>query len=206
MCKCRRSKSIHSCKHLVSDTYEKDLSKYADKEINSLSQGLKNAVSSVTVNNFFLQKKQKNRKNLEKIHVGDTIARYCKECTDFGAFIDLGGADGLRHISRKCLGGRVENPKKVFRVGDEVKVLIKEINGDKIALSMKFPEENPWLSAAEDFAVGNVVTGKKVARMTISIAFVRHLESMHFFMSQISREHVAKPSDVLSIGQGGVRS
>ena len=68
--------------------------------------------------------------------------------TDFGAFIDLGGADGLLHISEMSWG-RVENPKKVFNVGDEVRVLIKEINGDKIALSMKFPEENPWLSAAE---------------------------------------------------------
>ena len=53
--------------------------------------------------------------------------------------------------------GRVENPKKVFTVGDKVKVLIKEINGEKIALSLKFPEANPWLTAAEDFAVGNVV-------------------------------------------------
>ena len=61
--------------------------------------------------------------------------------------------------------GRVENPKKVFTVGEEIKVLIKEINGDKIALSLKFPEENPWLTAAEKFAVGNVVEGK-VARMT----------------------------------------
>ena len=72
--------------------------------------------------------------------------------TDFGAFIDLGGADGLLHISEMSWG-RVENPKKVFTVGDKVKVLIKEINGEKIALSLKFPEANPWLTAAEDFAV-----------------------------------------------------
>ncbi len=67
--------------------------------------------------------------------------------------------------------GRVENPKKVFKVGEKVKVLIKDINGDKIALSLKFPEENPWLIAAEKFAVGNVVKGK-VARMTDFGAFV----------------------------------
>ena len=61
-----------------------------------------------------------------------------KNVTDFGAFIDLGGADGLLHISEMSWG-RVENPKKVFTVGDKVKVLIKEINGEKIALIPEIP-------------------------------------------------------------------
>ena len=61
--------------------------------------------------------------------------------------------------------GRVENPKKVFKVGDELKVLVKDIHDTKIALSLKFPESNPWANAAEDYAVGTVITGK-VARMT----------------------------------------
>ena len=101
----------------------------------------------------------------------------------------------------KC-PGRVENPKKVFTVGDKVKVLIKEINGEKIALSLKFPEANPWLTAAEDFAVGNVVKGK-VARMTDFGAFVELAPGVDALLhvSQISREHVDKPSDVLSVGQ-----
>ena len=76
---------------------------------------------------------------MERIHVGDTVEGTVKNVTDFGAFIDLGGADGLLHISEMSWG-RVENPKKVFTVGDKVKVLIKEINGEKIALSLKFPE------------------------------------------------------------------
>ena len=107
---------------------------------------------------------------MERIHVGDTVEGVVKNVTDFGAFIDLGGADGLLHISEMSWG-RVENPKKVFTVGETVKVMIKDIKGEKIALTMKFPEENPWLTAAEDFAVGNVVTGK-VARMTDFGAFV----------------------------------
>ena len=93
-----------------------------------------------------------------------------KNVTDFGAFIDLGGADGLLHISEMSWG-RVENPKKVFKAGEKIKVLIKEINGEKIALSLKFPEQNPWANAAEKYAVGNVVTGR-VARMTDFGAFV----------------------------------
>ena len=138
---------------------------------------------------------------MERIHVGDTVEGTVKNVTDFGAFIDLGGADGLLHISEMSWG-RVENPKKVFTVGDKVKVLIKEINGEKIALSLKFPEANPWLTAAEDFAVGNVVKGK-VARMTDFGAFVELAPGVDALLhvSQISREHVAKPSDVLTIGQ-----
>ena len=138
---------------------------------------------------------------MERIHVGDTVEGVVKNVTDFGAFIELGGADGLLHISEMSWG-RVENPKKVFTVGETVKVMIKDIKGEKIALTMKFPEENPWLTAAEDFAVGNVVTGK-VARMTDFGAFVELAPGVDALLhvSQISREHVAKPSDVLTIGQ-----
>ena len=137
----------------------------------------------------------------EKFAPGNIVKGKVARMTDFGAFIDLGGADGLLHISEMSWG-RVENPKKVFKVGETVKVLIKDINGDKIALSLKFPEENPWLNAADKYAVGNVVEGK-VARMTDFGAFVE-LESgidalLH--VSQISREHVEKPSDALKIGQ-----
>ena len=65
----------------------------------------------------------------------------------------------------------MDNPKKLFKTGDHVKAFIKDINGDKIALSIKFPETNPWLTAAEKYAVGNVVSGR-VARMTDFGAFV----------------------------------
>ena len=138
---------------------------------------------------------------MERIQSGDKVEGTVKNVTDFGAFIDLGGADGLLHISEMSWG-RVENPKKVFNVGDKVTVLIKEINGDKIALSLKFDEENPWLNAAEKYAVGNVVTGK-VARMTDFGAFVELEPGVDALLhvSQISKEHVEKPADVLSVGQ-----
>lgn len=87
--------------------------------------------------------------------------------------------------------GRVENPKKVFQVGDQIKVLVKDINDTKIALSLKFPETNPWAHAAEDFAVGSEVTGK-VARMTDFGAFVELAPGVDALLhvSQISRAHV----------------
>lgn len=137
----------------------------------------------------------------ERIHIGDTVEGVVKNVTDFGAFIDLGGADGLLHISEMSWG-RVENPKKVFKTGDNVRALIKDISGEKIALSLKFPEENPWVSAAEKYAVGNIVYGR-VARMTDFGAFVELEPGVDALLhvSQISREHVDKPADALSIGQ-----
>ena len=189
---------------LVSDTYEKDLSKYADQEIEFVITEFNPRRRRIIGNRkqlLLAEKAEKQKELLAKINVGDKVEGVVKNVTDFGAFIDLGGADGLLHISEMSWG-RVENPKKVFNVGDKVTVLIKDINGDKIALSLKFPEENPWLTAAEDFAVGNVVKGK-VAHMTDFGAFVELAPGVDALLhvSQISREHVAKPSDVLSIGQ-----
>ena len=189
---------------LVSDTYEKDLTKYADQEIEFVITEFNPRRRRIIGNRKQLlvaEKAKKQQELMERIHVGDTVEGVVKNVTDFGAFIDLGGADGLLHISEMSWG-RVENPKKVFTVGETVKVMIKDIKGEKIALTMKFPEENPWLTAAEDFAVGNVVTGK-VARMTDFGAFVELAPGVDALLhvSQISREHVAKPSDVLTIGQ-----
>ena len=122
-----------------------------------------------------------------------------KNVTDFGAFIDLGGADGLLHISEMSWG-RMEHPKKVFKSGDAVRVMIKNIDGSKIALTRKFPDENPWIAAEEKYAVGNVVTGR-VARMTDFGAFVELEDGIDALLhvSQISKEHVDKPSDVLRV-------
>ena len=116
-------------------------------------------------------------------------------------FIDLGGVDGLLHISEMSWG-RVENPKKVFKVGEELKVLIKDIDGTKVALSLKFDDSNPWKNAATKYAVGNEVTGK-VARMTDFGAFIELEPGIDALLhvSQIAKEHIEKPSDVLSVGQ-----
>ena len=191
---------------MVSDTYDKDLSKYAGQEIEFVvtefnPSGRRSRIIGDR-KQILLEKKAAMQKELfEKIAVGQTVEGVVKNVTDFGAFIDLGGADGLLHISEMSWG-RVENPKKVFKVGDKVKALIKDINGEKIALSLKFPESNPWANAAEKYAVGNVVEGK-VARMTDFGAFVELEPGVDALLhvSQISREHVAKPADVLSIGQ-----
>ena len=189
---------------LVSDTYEKDLTKYNGQEISFVITEFNPRIRLIIVYRKHILVAEKEKIALElfaRIHVGDVVEGTVKNVTDFGAFIDLGGADGLLHISEMSWG-RVENPKKVFHVGDKVKVFIKDINDKKIALSMKFDDENPWKDASERFAVGTIVTGK-VARMTDFGAFVELAPGVDALLhvSQIAKEHIDKPSDVLSVGQ-----
>ena len=189
---------------LVSDTYEKDLSKYAGQEIQFVITEFNPKRRRIIGDRkqLLVAEKAKLKEELfSKIQVGDKVEGTVKNVTDFGAFVDLGGVDGLLHISEMSWG-RVDNPKKVFHVGDTLKVLVKDIHDTKIALSLKFPETNPWVNASEDFAVGTVVTGK-VARMTDFGAFVELAPGVDALLhvSQISRAHVEKPSDVLAIGQ-----
>ncbi len=189
---------------LISDTFEKDLNKFKDQEIEFVITEFDPRKRRIIGNRktLLLTKKAKEQEEiLAKIKEGDVIEGTVKNVTDFGAFIDLGGVDGLLHISEMSWG-RVENPKKVFTVGQCVRVFIKSINDTKIALSMKFDDENPWNGAAEKFAVGNVVKGK-VARMTDFGAFVELAPGVDALLhvSQISKDHVEKPSDVLKVGQ-----
>ena len=189
---------------LVSDTYEKDLSKYAGQEIEFVVSEFnpkKRRIIGDRKQLLVAEKKKKQEELFARIHVGDTVEGVVKNLTDFGAFIDLGGADGLLHISEMSWG-RVENPRKVFNVGDKTKVLIKDIKDDKIALSLKFEDQNPWLNADGKYSVGSVVKGK-VARMADFGAFIELEPGVDALLhvSQISKEHVDKPSDVLKVGQ-----
>ena len=189
---------------LISDSYEKDLAKYAGEMIDFVITEFNPKKRRIIGDRkqLIVAKKETLKKALfEKIQVGMTIEGIVKNITDFGAFIDLGGADGLLHISEMSWG-RVENPKKVFKVGETVKALVKDIQGEKIALSLKFEGANPWINAEDKFAVGNIVNGT-VARMTDFGAFVELEPGIDALLhvSQISKEHVEKPSDALKIGQ-----
>ncbi len=189
---------------LVSDTYERDLGKYLGQEIEFVISEYNPKRRRYIGDRRQLiaaRKAQMQKELFERIREGDVVEGVVKNVTDFGAFVDLGGADGLLHISEMSWG-RVEHPKKVFKVGEKLTVLIKEINGSKVALSLKFEDQNPWRDAADKYAIGNVVSGR-VARMTDFGAFVELEPGVDALLhvSQISKEHVEKPSDVLSVGQ-----
>lgn len=189
---------------LVSDTYEKNLDKYAGEEIEFVISEFNPKKRRVIGDRkqLLVAKKESLKKALfEKLAVGQVIDGIVKNVTDFGAFIDLGGADGLLHISEMSWG-HIENPKKVFKVGDMVKSFVKDIQGEKIALSLKFEDQNPWANAETKFAVGTLVSGK-VARMTDFGAFVELEPGVDALLhvSQIATNHVDKPSDVLKVGE-----
>ncbi len=189
---------------MVTDPFESDLSKYLGQEISFLISDYvpkKHRVIGDRKSLILKEREEALQHILETLHEGDVIDGTVKSFTDFGAFIDLGGADGLLHITEMSWS-RVGSPKKLFKLGDTVRVFVKSINGKKIGLSRKFPDENPWANAEEKYAVGTVVTGK-VARLTDFGAFVNLQEGIDglVHVSQIMRERVEKPSDVLELGQ-----
>ncbi len=189
---------------LVSDSYERDLTKYQDQDIEFVIieyNPRRRRIIGDRKQIMVARKAEMKEALMARIQEGMIVKGKVKNLTDFGGFIDLGGADGLLHISEMSWG-RIESPKKLFKVGDEVEAFIKEIKGEKIALSLKFPDRNPWLNAEEKYAVGNVITGH-VARMTDFGAFIELEPGIDALLhvSQISKSHVDKPSDVLKIGQ-----
>ncbi len=189
---------------LISDMYERDLTKYQDQDIEFVLTEVnprKRRIIGDRKQLIIAKKKQMRDELMARIEVGMVVEGVVKNLTDFGAFIDLGGADGLLHISEMSWG-RVADPKKLFKVGDKVTVKIKDIVDTKIALTMKMEENNPWRNASEKYSVGKIVTGK-VARMTDFGAFIELEEGIDALLhvSQISIEHVEKPSDVLKVGQ-----
>lgn len=203
------SVSVEECKvfipaSLVSDVYEKNLSKFMDQEIEFVITEFNPKKRRIIGNRKKLivaAKAEAAKKLFDSIHVGDVVEGTVKNVTSFGAFIDLGGADGLLHISEMSWG-RIDDPKSILKVGDKVKTFIKDINGEKIALSLKFEDANPWVKAGEKYTVGSEVTGK-VARMTAFGAFIELEPGVDALLhvSQISNEHVEKPEDVFKIGQ-----
>jgi small subunit ribosomal protein S1 len=189
---------------LASDTFVRDLNEFKDKEVEFViieCDPHKRRIIGDCKQVLMREKSKAQEEVLSRIHVGDVVTGKVKNITNFGVFIDLGGVDGLLHVSEMSWG-RVENPSKMFKVDDEVKVFVKEVNESKIALSKKFPDENPWNGASERFAVGNVVKGK-VARMTDFGAFVELAPGVDALLhvSQISNDHIEKPADVLKVGQ-----
>ena len=189
---------------LVSDTFERDLTKYVGQDIEFVITEFNPQKHRIIGDRkqLIVERKAAARKALlESIHEGDVIDGTVKNVTDFGAFVDLGGADGLLHISEMGWG-RTESPKKAFHSGDEIRVMIKSISEEgKIALTRKFPDENPWVLALTKYAPGNVVEGK-VARLADFGAFINLEQGIDALLhvSQISNERVEKPSDVLKVG------
>lgn len=125
-----------------------------------------------------------------------------KSLTSFGAFVDLGGVDGLVHIS-ELSWQRIKHPSEVVKVGDTINVYIKDMNKEtgKISLGYKKAEDSPWVKGTENLNVGDVIKCKIVRILPFgAFAEVAPYVDGLIHISQISNERIGKPSDVLAIG------
>ena len=137
------------------------------------------------------------------VKVGDRFTGTVKSLTGYGAFVDLGGVDGMVHIS-ELSWERIKHPSEVVKVGDTLDVYIKAIDEEKkkISLGYKKADENPWEIFKAKYAVGDVVTAKVVS-MTAYGAFARIIAGVDglVHISQIADRRIEKPADELKVGQ-----
>lgn len=190
----------------ISNRYVEDLSSFIGKEFDFEVLEFDKSKRRIVVGRKALAQKEIDAKRAEvfsAIKVGDKINGKVSRIVEFGAFVDLGGVDGLIHISEMSWG-RVKKVTDVLSVGDDVTVTVLDVNPEKgkISLSLKDLNADPWKDAATKYAVGNVVTGK-VVRMVPFGAFVELEEGVDglVHISQIAYKHVEKPEDELTIGQ-----
>jgi len=149
------------------------------------------------------QKEQKKKERLSQLKAGEIISGTVQRITDFGVFVDIGGVDGLVHISQLSFE-HVAHPSEVVNVGDEVKVKILSVvpERERVSLSIKETLPGPWDNLSEKLAIDSVVEGT-VKRLVSFGAFVEVLPGVEglVHISQISNKHIGTPHEVLEVGQ-----
>jgi small subunit ribosomal protein S1 len=137
---------------------------------------------------------------LEGIKVGDVVTGRISGVVKFGIFVAFNGLEGLVHIS-EIAWGHVKNPSDYGRLGEDVKVMVIGLEGDKISLSMKRLTEDPWLEATKKYQIGTVIDGE-INRITPFGAFIKLSDDINglIHVSEISHEEVNDPNTVLKVG------
>jgi small subunit ribosomal protein S1 len=150
------------------------------------------------------ERAEKRQKFLEGVKVGGIVHGTVKNLTDFGAFIDLDGMDGLLHIT-DMTWGRLGHPSELLKVGQELEVVVLDINKEKerVSLGLKQTQKNPWDKIEERFPIGTNVKGK-ITNLVPYGAFVELEEGVEglIHVSELSwTKRITRPSDVLNVGQ-----
>ena len=149
------------------------------------------------------QRRAVNEEFWKDAEEGKVYTGTVKSLMTYGAFVDIGGIDGMIHIS-ELSWKRIKHPSDVLEVGDTVEVYIKKLNQEagKISLGYKKTEDNPWNVLKANFEIGQTIS-TKIASLTAFGAFAEVTPGIDglIHISQISYEHIAKPADVLEIGQ-----
>ena len=189
----------------VSDRYVEDLRGYLRKPVElrviDYNKQKRKFVGSMKV--LIVEAKRRAAEQLwDDIDVGREYDGTVKSLTAFGAFVDIGGVDGLVHIS-ELSWGRIKHPSDVVKVGEQISVRVISLDRDKkkISLGYRREEDNPWYRIEDKYPVGAIVT-KKVVRIAPFGAFVELEKGIDALVhiSQISDTRIAKPDDVLRVG------
>ncbi len=189
-----------------SDRYLADLNVLLGQEVSfkviDINEKRRRVVGSVKVV-LQAQREELEKKFWESAEIGKKYTGVVKSITNFGAFVDLGGVDGLVHIS-ELSWKRIKHPSEVVKEGDTIEVYIKDIAEDtkKISLGFKKAEDNPWVLAQNQIHVGDVIK-VKIVRMMPFGAFAEIMPSVDglIHISQIANKRIGKPQDELEIGQ-----
>ncbi|MGI6085460.1 MAG: bifunctional 4-hydroxy-3-methylbut-2-enyl diphosphate reductase/30S ribosomal protein S1 [Acetivibrionales bacterium] len=189
----------------ISDRFVKDLEPYKGKKVKLVITEIANKRRVVGSCRAIIEaeKAAKSDAFWNDIEVGKEYTGTVKSITNFGVFVDLGGVDGLVHVS-ELSWKKVDDPSSILKVGDvvQVRVLSFDREKQKISLSYRKPEDNPWYNIESKYTAGSVVTGT-VLRMVPFGVFVELEEGVEglVHISQISNVRIGRPEEVLEIGQ-----
>lgn len=186
--------------------YVPDLQEFVGENIQVKIIELNRAKNKVVVSRKVVleeEMEQKKQETMESIEEGMIIKGIVRRLTDFGAFVDIGGIDGLVHIS-EISWQRIDHPSDVLNVGDEIEVKILSINPeeDRISLSIKHAKPDPWTLVASEFRPGEIVEGnvKCIVDFGVFVEIMAGVEGL-VHISQLAEEHVTHPSEIVSEGE-----
>jgi len=190
----------------IADRYVKDLGEYLRQTVTvriiEFNKQKRKIVGSQRI--ILAEQRVQNESTFwSSVEVGRKYDGVVKSLMDFGAFVDIGGVDGLVHVS-ELSWNKIKHPSEVLKIGEKVQVTVLEFDKDKkrISLGLRKEEDNPWIKAAEKFNAGDIVKGN-VVRLVPFGAFIELEKGLDglVHISQISNVRIAKPGDVLKIGQ-----
>ncbi len=191
---------------MVSDHFVEDFNQYKGQELELKIVEIEPSENRLILSHKEIVQQEREAKKQEvmsQLAAGDVLDGKVARLTNFGAFIDLGGVDGLVHVSEISYK-RVGKPSDVLKVGEDVKVKVLAVDPekDRISLSIKQTLPQPWDDIEEKVAEGDVLDGK-VKRLTSFGAFVEVFPGVEglVHISQISHKHIATPNEVLTSGQ-----
>ncbi|MCF6159965.1 30S ribosomal protein S1 [Furfurilactobacillus milii] len=191
---------------MVSDHYVEDLNQFKGQKLTFKIVEIEPSENRLILSHRAIveaENKAKREELFATLVAGDVVEGTVARMTDFGAFVDLGGVDGLVHVSEISYE-HVNKPSDVLKVGQQIKVKVLNVDPDRqrISLSLKQTQPGPWDDIEERAPVGAVLDGT-VRRLTDFGAFVEVFSGVEglVHISQISHEHIATPNDVLKVGQ-----